>query len=144
MAALTAARTDGKALVGTLSGPIQGKLNAGEVQYAGGMYMTDPDGYTRLPAALASNRGIRGVLDKNVDNSAGADGDKTGLYRKGPHSMKCTGANESWVDKMMYATSDQDVTDTNSGNLPKAGPCLRVVSATEVIVDVGNTTFPTT
>lgn len=131
MSALTAARTQ-KYRTGDMM-----DLRVGtDVVYQGGMAMQSA-GVIVAGADTASCTFV-GVAAQTVDNSAGAADKYISVFRRGIFSLAAASAAEAtWVGQKMFIVDDQTValagTPTNDVYV---GICVKVVSATEVLVDI--------
>lgn len=89
-----------------------------------------------------------GVSIETVDNSAGSAGDKSiKIAKRGIFRFKTTGADQTWVGKLMYADlantdAGQRVLATTGGTNPVVvGRCVEYISATEVRVSIDGFAF---
>lgn len=108
--------------------------------YKGSIVMVvEGTGYA-VPGADTASGKTMGVCTEGVDNSAGADGDKTVQVRYGKvHSFTASGADITWMGKNVYIVDDTTValvgTTTND---VLVGKVMEVISTTEVSVLVVN------
>ena len=79
-----------------------------------------------------------GVAIETVDNSAGSAGAlSVRAWTKGVFSMACTGADQTWVGKDVYAVDDNVVAlAATTTNDVLVGRVVQFVSATEVRVKI--------
>lgn len=107
-----------------------------DVLYNGGMACLNTSGYVVAAANTAGNR-LAGVVDGQVDNSAGAAGDKNVvLHTDGEFLFKIAAATQADVGKMVWVSDDQTVTLTQGAPGVYAGEIRSIESATEVWVDI--------
>ena len=130
MAALSAARMTKSRSPGRL---VAYKVTSGETVYAGGLVMISSAGTAQAAAASASNQGCVGVATATVTGSAAGE---TVVVQEGIFLMTGTSLAQSCVGAKAYASSDQDVDETQGTNQPVAGLFVEFVSATSAWVDV--------
>jgi hypothetical protein len=111
-------------------------VNAASVIYAGSLVMVDADGFARPAAALASNQGCLGVATASVTGGA-ADGDTSVVVQEGEYLFTATSAAQTNLNELFYASTDNDVDETQGANEPVAGRLVQYVSATSVWLFVG-------
>lgn len=108
--------------------------------YGGSLVARNASGYM-APAADTANFVVMGVSEEYVDNSAGANGDKTvRLRRKKGFWLANSGTNAVTVAHLganVYVENDQTVASSGGTNNIVAGKCLAVDSAKGVLVEVG-------
>lgn len=108
-----------------------------DVVYQGGLVMLNA-GYAVAGADTASCI-FCGVAKETVDNSAGSAGDKSvGVYTSGVFSFAASGAAvATWVGQKVFIVDDQTVAlAATTSNDVLVGRCVKVVSATEVLVAI--------
>lgn len=112
-------------------------VNGGSRIYAGSLVMVDADGFARPAAALASNGGCIGVAIAEANNTNGADGDIDVVVEQGQFLFTATSAAQTNLNELFYASTDNDVDETQGVNEPVAGRQMEFVSATQVWIFVG-------
>jgi hypothetical protein len=133
MAALTADRNTHWA-----EGDIRGyKVAASTKIYAGSLVALNASGYA-VPGADTASFKFLGVAHEYIDNSSGANGDKTvTVRRKGIHRFAAAGMAITNIGDAVYLVNDQTVglaaTTTND---IACGKIAEFISATEVGVDI--------
>lgn len=136
MAALTEDRNTGRQ-----DGEILAPAMAATVKIFGGSLVArNATGYM-APAADAASFVVVGVAEEYVDNSAGADGDKSvRLRRKKGFWLANSGTNAvtlAHIGTDVYVEDDQTVASAGGVNSIVAGKCLAVDSGKGVLVEVG-------
>ena len=126
MVALTASRNTPAALGDIRSIP----LPAGGKIFQGGMVQVTATGYAASASATAANITI-GRADETVDNTAGANGDKSIKARRGVFRFANSAAADliarTEIGKPCYVVDDQTVAKTNNaGARPVAGTVFGV------------------
>lgn len=126
MVALTAPRNTPVALgdVRSVPLPANGKI------FQGGMVQVTAAGYAASASATIANITI-GRADETVDNTGGANGDKSIKVRRGVFRFANSAAGDliarSEIGKTVYVVDDQTVAKTdNAGARPAAGRCFDV------------------
>lgn len=116
---------------------IEGLVEAGEVLYAGTMAFWDADGYL-TPVITAGANGFAGIVRKQVDNSAGADGDlKAELYTEGDFTLPLASVAQTDVDTLAYAVDNYTLSLTATSQ-SLVGKIIRVAGTglAEVRLDI--------
>ncbi len=126
MAALTSARNT-PAAQGDIRRP---PLPANGKVWQGGMVQINAAGYAVSASATAANVTI-GRADETVDNTGGANGDKSVKVRRGVFRFGNSAAGDliarTEIGKTVYVVDDQTVAKTNNaGARPAAGICFDV------------------
>jgi hypothetical protein len=134
MAAATAAReaqrTDGK----LKSVP----LAAAAKIYKGTLVAINASGYA-VAAADTANYKLAGVAYETVDNTAGANGDKSlRVEKSGEFEMNGSGLAQGDLGKEVYVTDDSTVQTAANTNGMKAGAIVEFLSASKVRVRIDN------
>ena len=132
MAALTAARSIQRG-----QGQIRPyKLAASTKVFAGALVALDTATGFAVNATDAAARSFAGIADKTSDNSAGAAGaKKVRVWATGVVNLACSGADQTWVGKKVYAVDNQTVAlAATTTNDVLVGVVTEVVSATQVFV----------
>lgn len=103
--------------------------------YAGSLVCKNASGYA-VPGADTANFKFLGVAMEQVDNSAGANGDKTvRVRRKGVFRFGASGMAITDLDAAVYVSDDQTVAKTGTNSVA-CGKIVEFVSATEVGIDI--------
>ena len=108
-----------------------------DILYKGAMAILNSSGHAVAGADTANSR-FGGVVDKQVDNSAGtAGGTSVLVYTDGEHKFVASGLVAADLGKEVYITDDQTVQLAlpGTGNVG-CGRIAEFVSATEVWVDI--------
>lgn len=116
-------------------------VNAASIIYYGSLVMIDADGMARPAAALAGNLGCVGLCVEPADNTGGADGAKTVLVQCGVFRFPVTSMTAAKIGTKLYASTDNDLSDTQGSNEPLAGTTEQYISATEAWVKIGPISF---
>jgi len=104
--------------------------------YGGAMVCVDANGYA-VPAADTAGLKFVGVARENVDNSGGANGDKSVIVRrKGVFRFKATSITQAMVGDTMYAVDDETFDETVTNSVA-VGKLVEYVSATDGWIDIG-------
>lgn len=107
--------------------------------YGGSMAAKDATGGIK-PAADAANLVVMGMAEEQVDNAAGALGDKTVLVRRGrAFWFKNSATNAATVANIggnLYVEDDETVSTAGGTNSIVAGKCLAVDSVKGVLIDI--------
>ncbi len=107
--------------------------------YGGGITAVNAAGYA-LPAADAVGLKVIGKAEEQVDNSSGANGDKTvEVRRKKAFIFKNSGTNAVTIAHLftnVYVEDDETVSSSGGTNSIVAGKCLDVTSE-GVLVEIG-------
>ncbi|MEN6358343.1 MAG: hypothetical protein ABFD83_14820 [Armatimonadota bacterium] len=118
------------------------KMAAVKICQGGLVGVAPSTGYLN-PLSGTASMPYSGVSYEGIDNSSGAAGDlECRVSRKGAHVMKCSGADQTWLQQEVYmdlgATADNaTVTKTAPANLGcKVGRVVEVISATEVRISI--------
>ena len=99
--------------------------------YKGSLVAINAAGYA-APAADTVNFRVVGVADEQVDNSAGAAGDKKIRVLHGrAFRFVASSITQAMVGQTMYVVDDQTVDDGIGTNAIQAGVLVEFVSATE-------------
>ena len=114
-------------------------VNGGSRIRQGSLVMRDAEGYGRPAAALANNRGCPGVALTEVDNTTGADGDRSVVVQEGEFLFDGTTLAVVSEGGRVYAEDDNTVDETQAANEPQAGILSTVVSASSAWIKVGQT-----
>jgi len=112
---------------------------AGAVIHAGALVVLDATGYA-APGSTVLNLVARGVAQAAVDNSGGADGDKTVAVRRGIHHFANDGVDtvdRTHIGGTAYIVDDQTVASTDGTGTRSAAGTIIDVDADGVWVDVG-------
>jgi hypothetical protein len=105
---------------------------AATILYAGSLVCADADGFA-VPAADTAGLKFLGMALKHVDNSAGANGDKTITVRAGMAlRLKGSSLAQAQVGDSMYAVDDETVAAVGvTTNDVLVGTLHEFISATE-------------
>jgi hypothetical protein len=104
--------------------------------YAGAMVCVDGNGWA-LPAADAANLKMVGVATKQVDNSAGANGDlQVPVESPIVARYSASSITQAMVGTMMYVVDDNTFDDALGTNGIKAGRLVEFISATEGWIEI--------
>jgi hypothetical protein len=106
--------------------------------YAGSMVAVNSSGYA-VPAADTSGLKVVGRAEEQVDNSSGANGDKSVLVREGVFKFAASGLTVADVGKPAFISDDQTVSVSATTNNVCAGVIEQVDSATGAWVRMGLT-----
>jgi hypothetical protein len=129
-AAREAQRTDGK----LKSVPVAASTKV----YKGTLVAINSSGYA-VPAADTANFKLAGVAYETVDNSSGANGDKSVRVEKsGEFEMNGSGLAQGDLGKEVYVTDDNTVQTAANTNGMKVGAIAEVVSASKARVRIDN------
>lgn len=117
-----------------------GTLKAAAKIFKGGLVVRDASGYL-IKGSTATTLIPMGVAQETVDNTSGANGDKSATLATGAFEFENStagdliGLTEIGVD--VWIVDDQTVAKTNGGaTRSRAGKCVGVTSAGKVIVRV--------
>lgn len=111
------------------------KVAANAKIYAGSLVCLNATGYA-VPGADTANFRLLGVASENVDNTGGANGDKTvRVRRKGVYRFAAAGMAVTNIGAAVMVTDDQTVALTSTNSVA-AGKIAEFISATEVGVDI--------
>lgn len=104
---------------------------------AGAAVSTDSNGLLKNASDTASEV-FAGIMDKTVDNSAGAAGAKRGrVIRRGVFDFACASATQAWVGQKVYAVDNQTVAlAATTINDILVGRVVDFISATKVRVEI--------
>lgn len=92
-------------------------------------------GYATDAIAAGANK-FAGVAAQDMDNSAGAAGDKTvETWRSGRFTLPGSGFTQATVGVPIYASDNYTVT-TTSASMTLVGRCVEYVNATTIVVDI--------
>lgn len=121
---------------------IGGRAAASTTLYQGTLAYINATGYIDDDTASGVNL-FAGIVVTNVDNSAGAAGDKpVTLYNRGVFTLVGSGFTQADVGKKVYASDNYTISLSASGNV-LIGRCTEYVSATQLKVEiVGRATNP--
>jgi len=116
-------------------------LKANAKVWAGGLAATDASGYG-IEATGATGQTIIGIWEQSIDNTGGANGDKTGEVRRGTFAFNNSTAGDAITQadftKVVYVADDNTVAKTdNSGARVAAGRMLQLTTDGRVLVQVG-------
>ena len=105
--------------------------------FRGSIVFNNASGYA-VPAEDTANFSLAGVAREQVDNSAGANGDKTvELYSSGIFHFAHSGLVQADVGKSVYAVDDQTVAlAATTTNDIKVGTIKRWISSSSVAVEL--------
>lgn len=110
-------------------------VNAASVIYKDALVMIDADGFARPAAALANNQGCPGIAIETVTGGA-ADGDVSVVVLPCEALFTATSALQTDLGLLYYASTDNDVDETQGANEPVAGRMTQFVSSTQVWLKV--------
>ncbi len=103
---------------------------AATVVYAGGLTVADATGFAE-PGSVAADKTALGMATEKVDNSDGADGDKSVVVRRGRafkfENDATDPVTQAHVGKDCYVFDDETVS-SNAAGTSVAGKVLRVDS----------------
>ncbi len=103
--------------------------------FGGGLVCLDAAGYAR-PGGDVAGLKIRGVALEQVDNSSGANGDKTIQSSKGTFLLDSTGLTIADIGANMFISDDQTVVKTATTNNIVAGVLVGIESATKAWIKI--------
>lgn len=107
-----------------------------DIVYKGALCKFNAAGYL-APCATEAGTFFAGICQEETDNSAGSAGDLSARIRTdGTHLLTGAGLAQSDVGSLVYASDDQTITTTDSGDLQLVGRITKYVSATSVWVDI--------
>ncbi len=105
-----------------------------DIIYRGALCKINAAGYL-APCATESGSFFAGIAMEEVDNSAGSAGDKTcKVMTKGSYLLTSSGLGQDDLGSPVYATDDQLVGLTDTGDLQRIGRMVKYVSATQMWV----------
>jgi len=111
------------------------KVAASAKIFAGSLVCVNASGYA-VPGADAANFKFVGVASEYVDNTGGANGDKTvRVRRKGVYRLGASGLAVTDIGAAVNVADDQTVAKTTTNNVA-CGKIAEFVSATEAGVDI--------
>ena len=117
-------------------GVIQASPMAVDIIYRGALLKHNAAGYL-APCATEAGAKFAGIAEEKVDNSGGSAGDKDCKFKtKGVYLLTGTGFAQTDVGELVYASDDQTITKTQSGNLQQVGRIVKFVSSTQVWVEL--------
>jgi len=109
---------------------------ASDIIYKGAICKINAAGYL-APMAAEAGAAFAGMAWEKVDNSAGSAGDENcRVQRVGIFEMVTSGAAQSAVGSIVYASDDQTVSTTQGTNELAVGRIIEVISATKILVDI--------
>ncbi|MCP3684549.1 MAG: cytoplasmic protein [bacterium] len=112
-----------------------------DVIYRGALVMHNAAGFL-APCAAESGAVFAGIAEEEVDNSAGAAGDKNCKHiHDGRFLLTGAGFVQADVGEIVYASDDQTITKTAGSNV-LVGKIQKFVSATQVWVLLENNPAP--
>lgn len=103
--------------------------------FGGGLVCLDAAGFAR-PGADTVGFKIRGVAQDQVDNLAGANGDKSVTSRKGVYLFDSTGLTIADIGSNMFISDDQTVVKTATVNNIVAGVLVGIESSTKAWIKI--------
>lgn len=107
--------------------------------FAGGLVCVNATGYA-TKGAVATTLKTVGIAEEQVDNSAGANGDKTVPVRRGLFRFKNSSAGDlialADVGADCYVVDDETVAKTNGGATRSVAGKIRDVDASGVWVEI--------
>lgn len=107
-----------------------------DIVYEGALVKVNADGYL-APCAAELGAVFAGVAVEKVDNSAGANGDKScRVYKKGIFLLTGSSLARTDIGQAVYAADDQTITKTNAADLQRVGVIVEFVSSTKVWVKI--------
>ena len=112
-------------------------VNGGSRIYAGAIVMIDSDGYARPAAALAANKGCVGIAMEEANNTSGSDGTISVRVQSGLVLLTATSIAQANILAKVYASTDNDVDETQGTNEPLVGVLEEFVSSTSGWVRIG-------
>ncbi|MBI4822657.1 MAG: hypothetical protein HY805_00275 [Nitrospirae bacterium] len=104
--------------------------------FAGSIVAINSSGYA-VPASDTAGLRVIGRAEEQVDNSAGANGDKSVLVRKGVYKVASSGLTIADVGKVALVSDDQTISILDTTNNIVAGVIEAIDSATEAWVRLG-------
>lgn len=110
---------------------------ADEILFNGSITMVGDDGYLYAAAALAANRGSPGVALEHVDNTGGVDGAKYCVVGSGLFELPVTSTAQGEVGDIVYASTDNDTSNTLGANEPIVGVIEEFTSSSRAYVRAG-------
>lgn len=114
---------------------IEYKVAASTKIYAGSLVCINTSGYA-VPGADTANFKFVGIAQEQVDNSSGANGDKTvRVKRKGIFRLSASGMAVTDIGAAVNVSDDQTVAKTTTNSVA-CGKIAEFVSATEIGVDI--------
>lgn len=114
----------------------KGLVVASKTLYQGTLaFAVAASGYITDSMAAGANH-FMGIVKDNVDNSAGASGDKTvELYTEGVFEMQGSGFTQALVGDKIYAI-DNFTVDNTATSQTLIGRCVEYISATKIMVKI--------
>lgn len=114
------------------------KLKASTLILQGALVATEFSSGYLVNAANTAGLKVAGISQGHYDNSSGANGAIGGDVTIGDLAkLSASGADQTWVNKIVYVVDNDTVALVDPGNGVKAGVCLIVDNATCVWVWVG-------
>lgn len=111
---------------------------ASAVCFAGGLAVANASGYV-APGSTATTLTYLGRFEEHVDNSGGANGDKTVLVRRGKAFKFANSGSDpvtqASLGKVCYIVDDETVAATNGSNTRSAGGIVVGLDADGVWVE---------
>lgn len=115
---------------------IENPVAASAVIFKGAIVMGNASGFL-APMNPAVGITFQGMAYEKADNTGGANADiNCKLLREGLFEMAGSGFTQADIGKVVYASDDQTVSDTQGTNEVAVGKIAQVVSATKVYVDI--------
>jgi len=109
---------------------------ASDIIYKGALVKSNAAGYL-APCASEAGSFFAGVAYEKADNSSGSAGDiECRVEVKGVFLLEGTGFGQGDVGSLVYASDDQTITKTDSGDLQLVGRIVQYVSSTNVYVEL--------
>lgn len=103
--------------------------------FGGSLVCLDAAGLAR-PGADAAGLKIRGVAQEQVDNTAGANGEKLITSCKGVYQFEATGLTIADIGATMFILDDQTVTKAATTNNIVAGTLQAIEGSTKAFVKI--------
>jgi hypothetical protein len=104
--------------------------------FIGSLVAVDSTGYA-VPASDVAGHVVIGVSEEQIDNTAGANGDKLIQPARGKSwEFACSAADITWVGKKAYVIDDNTVAISGTTNSILAGTITQFTSATAVRVHI--------
>jgi len=118
-------------------------VKASTTIYKGALVAIDTATGYAVPASDAAGQIFVGVAVEKADNSAGSDGDKeVRVFRTGTFQFNCSGADQTWVGKKVYAVDDNTVAlAAGTANTVLVGVVVSYESPTKVKVAIDGAAF---
>ena len=130
------AKTSNQVIVSTRKGRLNRPVAAAKRLYEGCVSFIDSSGNATDVTNSGANT-LGGLNVAEVDNSGGAAGDKDVELLRDVVQLEGSGFTDADVGKPAFVSDNFTVTLTAAGNVP-AGPIVKVISSTQVMVDISD------